>query len=891
MFARIVMRLFFMVLAGTLALPLVVSVLVLRGPASVSRAADGTPTPTATDTPTPAECDIAAQGMAANPPSLNLKVGDRPAVVDISGTWQNLGNYDPESAAATCSVGFAMGAEMLTNVSGVFGPIPPGISVRVEPLGVPISYGGGDICLGCNGLNPAMVGHPVYDCLLGCGPFGPGTCAPSQYTYTVLPCDEVESFWPESLLNHSCENGVDEATSEVGCDWAGFSKLCSPAAAPDPLCVDVPSIGITPLVRWTATVGSTKTVAREVKVQCNAPGIYPLVIFGSSAQAGGAGGAHDPNPANDIAYVPLTVTCTASPPTHNVVLFVQGIASSSGCNDNTPSPPANYGQTKWLREYLKLTDLGISDDSFFYYDYTSGTDSPQQCSVVDPLNPLPTYAPSDACYSLDNVYTDRWRDHTVTGQGERLATFVRDYLAAHPYARITMIGHSQGGVLAAYAATTNILKDYLPKIRAIVTLDSPLAGLDRAESALWMNIFGRANGCLAGAAFDSATDMGYGKSVITAIQSQLYPGPSPLFTVDANPGAEAGHTVVMDVQSQAQKWQTSHIRVDAPGHGDVWKGSDNSGGAFDPIQEYILKRFVYCAIAQRPSLGSCVEWAQKWGDPKTNVPSGGEAIHEAPVADHSATLRVDVEPPHSTVTTSLESPSGRIIDASTIAPDVTYFSGLTGETYEVESPEPGTWTVHLFGTDVPPEGEALAVIITVAPDATADVDSDGVRDDVDNCPGLWNPDQSDVDQDGLGDACDPDVDGDGVPNGSDNCPTVANPDQLDSDHNGMGDACDPGGVLDSDSDGVVDNLDNCPLDANPDQLNTDGDAWGDVCDPVTDPPVAPVGGIANLPDPVGPARATAESSRGSSTPYALIVGAAAVGLLAFGAGAWYARRR
>jgi len=53
----------------------------------------------------------------------------------------------------------------------------------------------------------------------------------------------------------------------------------------------------------------------------------------------------------------------------------------------------------------------------------------------------------------------------------------------------------------------------------------------------------------------------------------------------------------------------------------------------------------------------------------------------------------------------------------------------------------------------------------------------------------------------------------------------------------------------------------------------------------------PVGGIAELPDPVGPARATAESSRGSSTPYAPIAGAAAGGALLLVAGGWYARRR
>jgi sugar lactone lactonase YvrE len=52
-----------------------------------------------------------------------------------------------------------------------------------------------------------------------------------------------------------------------------------------------------------------------------------------------------------------------------------------------------------------------------------------------------------------------------------------------------------------------------------------------------------------------------------------------------------------------------------------------------------------------------------------------------------------------------------------------------------------------------------------------DEDRDGVLDASDNCPGLANPDQSNMDRDQFGDACDDDADGDGVPNAADRCPT------------------------------------------------------------------------------------------------------------------------
>lgn len=160
---------------------------------------------------------------------------------------------------------------------------------------------------------------------------------------------------------------------------------------------------------------------------------------------------------------------------------------------------------------------------------------------------------------------------------------------------------------------------------------------------------------------------------------------------------------------------------------------------------------------------------------------------------------------------------------------------ITPETDKAQAPPPISEETTETQSEEPqpkPQPEAIPPDIQQIMEAgpASDVDFDIHEDTADNCPTVFNPDQSDNDQDLLGNLCDPDDDNDSVMDEKDNCQFASNPLQTDSDRDGLGDACDK----DADNDGISDSDDNCRDVSNPGQQDIDSDKTGDICDPDID---------------------------------------------------------
>ncbi|MEW6079598.1 MAG: thrombospondin type 3 repeat-containing protein [Thermodesulfobacteriota bacterium] len=149
---------------------------------------------------------------------------------------------------------------------------------------------------------------------------------------------------------------------------------------------------------------------------------------------------------------------------------------------------------------------------------------------------------------------------------------------------------------------------------------------------------------------------------------------------------------------------------------------------------------------------------------------------------------------------------------------------------------------------------------------TGDGDGDGIQNAADNCPEIFNPAQTDRDNDGTGDDCDgcpddpgktgpgicgcgildADTDGDGSPDCNDACPQ--DPDKVAPGVCGCGVP-----DIDSDGDGSIDCHDNCPDDPEKTEpgvcgcgtadIDTDGDGTLDCHDACPDDPAKTAPGV------------------------------------------------
>lgn len=163
------------------------------------------------------------------------------------------------------------------------------------------------------------------------------------------------------------------------------------------------------------------------------------------------------------------------------VIFVQGIESESRCPDGAG---LNNRAPAWLAEYLArdselAAQLAVDPSQFVYFSYSG-----RYCGGDGSGGEAADYRPNETCSGVAGA----------DGAASRLRALVERLAPS----KVTILGHSMGGLAAAYLAGED--PAWARKhIASVVTFDSPLRGVPRLN----LEVLRVAGAMTGGCPFDS----------------------------------------------------------------------------------------------------------------------------------------------------------------------------------------------------------------------------------------------------------------------------------------------------------------------------------------------------------------------------------------------------
>ena len=190
-----------------------------------------------------------------------------------------------------------------------------------------------------------------------------------------------------------------------------------------------------------------------------------------------------------------------------LVVFVEGVTSKESCSDPSSKVLA-------LFDYIK-TLPGFAEADFRVFSYRPSGSNPDSAAAYPACawaedygwDSWPNYTKGSTCSSID--------DDAAWGHSHRFLEWLKE--VSKSYDEVYVLAHSMGGTVVAYA----LAEWGLPaKVKAVVTLDSPLAGQPFAEAHAGLSLFS----CSPSAGAYADLDPGWPgdpSAVVTAIQNDM----------------------------------------------------------------------------------------------------------------------------------------------------------------------------------------------------------------------------------------------------------------------------------------------------------------------------------------------------------------------------------